>query len=341
MSPFPRVTDFESWKEHFMLNARTECAITGVQHWVSRAFHEDATYAEFTVPERVTELQRLDGHLMKLIARVVETNLSTEDGRKKLTKMGDDGASIRSLSLKLQKITVDNRYEVSGRLLLMVINDHYTINGRDRFLPVHSARDIEIGGKTVEDLELFWYAWNDRIKHINYDDLVSDISIPIIRDHFYAQVRQCTTMWSWVFEYERSQPSRASPNAGPCYSYQHLAEGVRYLIEKRSDERNKRLIQNIPGQDRRHERDRRDRGAAPGAEQDPRKRDDNRKKDDRRKKERQKPDKHVKACAAFNKGKCQMGDNCPGSGTATRKTRPGGSEQGPWAQTNPRPGETE
>ncbi len=154
MAPFPRVTDFESWKEHFMLNVRTECAIAGVQHWVAKSFQDGANYADFMAQEPTPELQRLDGHLMKLIARIVETNLATEDGKKNLSKMGDDGASIRSLSLKLQKIIVDNQYEVSGRLLLMVINDHYTTNGRDRYLPVHAVRDVKISGKSVEDLVL-------------------------------------------------------------------------------------------------------------------------------------------------------------------------------------------
>ncbi len=95
---------------------------------------------------------------MRLIAKTVEANLNSDDGKKKLAKMGEDGASIWSLSLKLQKTIVDHHYEVSGRLLLLIISDHYTINGRDRYLPVHSARDIRIGGKSVEDLELFWYA---------------------------------------------------------------------------------------------------------------------------------------------------------------------------------------
>ncbi len=59
---------------------------------------------------------------------------------------------------------MDNQYEVSGRLLLMVISDHYTINGRDRYLPVHTVRDVKISGKSAEDIEFFWYAWNDSIK---------------------------------------------------------------------------------------------------------------------------------------------------------------------------------
>jgi hypothetical protein len=158
MSPFPRVMDFESWKEHFVLNVRTECAIVGVHQWVARSFQDGASYAEFLAQDVAPELQRLDGHIMKLIARIVETNLTTEGGKKKLSKMGDDGASVRSLSLKLQKIIVDRQYHVSGRLLLMVINDHYTINGRGRFLPVHTVRDIKNTGKSVEDLEYFWYS---------------------------------------------------------------------------------------------------------------------------------------------------------------------------------------
>ncbi len=125
------------------------------------------------------------------------------------------------------------------------------------------------------------------------------IGIPIIRDHFYAQVKQCSQMGPWAHEYERSQPSRASTEAGHQYSYQHLAEGVRYLIEKRNDERNKRLMQRLPNQERRHDQGKYDRRAAPGSERDP------------RKDERTKLKKPVKACAAYTKGKCKKGQYCP------------------------------
>jgi hypothetical protein len=207
----------------------------------------------------------------------------------------------------LQKIIQDNHYDISGRLLLLTINDHYTINGRDRFLPVHTVKDIKIGGKSVEELEVFWYAWNDRVKHISYADLVSDIGVPIVRDHFFTQVRQCTLMWPWVHDYDRAQPSRAHPQAGHHYSYQYLAEGVRFLIEKRNDDRNKRLMQQVPTHGHRQERDRRDRNAAPGAETDPGKK----KNEDRRKQNGERAKPPARACAAYNKGKCKLGDKCP------------------------------
>ncbi len=123
-----------------------------------------------------------------------------------------------------------------------------------------------------------------------------------MRDHFFAQVKQCSPMWPWVHEYERAQPSRASPEAGNQYSYQHLAVGVRFLIEKRNDERNKRLMQKLPNNERKQEHGKPDRRAAPGSEQDYRK--------EERPKAKAKSQKPVKACAAYTKGQCKKGQSC-------------------------------
>ena len=109
-------------------------------------------------------------------------------------------------------------------------------------------------------------------------------------------------MWPWVHEYERAQPSRAVPEAGHHYSFQHLAMGVRFLIEKSKDERNKRLMQKLPNNARKHEQGKPDRRAAPGSEQDYRKHE--------RPKPKAKAQKPVKACAAYTKGKCNKGQNC-------------------------------
>jgi hypothetical protein len=81
-----------------------------------------------------------------------------------------------------------------------------------------------------------------------------------------------------------------------------LAVGVRFLIEKRNDERNKRLMQKLPNNERKQEHGKPDRRAAPGSEQDYRK--------DERPKAKAKSQKPVKACAAYTKGQCKKGQSC-------------------------------